>query len=91
MSAPKIKPNQIQQYKKRQDKLNNLLNSQPSRFLITPMQVLIISLIFIGNVMLLHILAKFIPTSSLPQVAMAVVVVLVSVVFSLISNKRLVK
>lgn len=81
MTKPKINT-QIQQYKKRQSKLNDLLNDQISRFQISPMQVLIISLIFIGNVLLLHILGKFVPTSSLPQVAMAVVVVLVSVALS---------
>jgi len=87
MSKPKINTNQIQQYKKRQNKLNGLLYDQLSRFLITPMQVLIISLIFIGNVFLLHILAKFVPNTSLPQVAMAVVIVLLSITFSFLSSK----
>lgn len=83
----KINMNQIQQYKKRQNKLNELLYSQPSRLLISPMQVLVISLIFIGNVFLLHVLAKFVPNSSLPQAAMALIVVLLSISFSLLSSK----
>lgn len=77
----------IQQYKKRQNKLNELLYNQPSRLLISPMQVLVISLIFIGNVFLLHILAKLVPSSSLPQAAIALMVVLLSIAFSFLSSK----
>lgn len=87
MSKPKVDANQIQQYKKRQNKLNEMLYEHTSRLQVTPMQVLIISLVFIGNVFLLHILAKFVPGSSLPQVALAVVVVLVSIAFSFVFSK----
>ncbi|AFM98987.1 hypothetical protein EHEL_090920 [Encephalitozoon hellem ATCC 50504] len=79
--------NQIQQYKKRQNNLNKLLYNQPSRLLISPMQVLVISLIFIANVFLLHILAKLVPGSSLPQAAIALMVVLLSIAFSFLSSK----
>lgn len=87
MSKPKANMNQIQQYKKRQAKLNELLYNQPSRLLISPMQVLVISLVFIGNVFLLHILAKLVPGSSLPQAAIALMVVLLSIGFSFFYSK----
>jgi protein transport protein SEC61 subunit beta len=79
--------NQLQQYKKRQTKLNELLNEQPSRLQITPMQVLMVSLLFIGNVFFLHVLGKFVPPSVLPQVAIAVVMVVVSMLISFAPSK----
>lgn len=85
MANPKI---QVHQYKQRQKKLNNLLYDDQTMFLITPLQVLIISLIFIANVFLLHIVSRFIPSSSGPQVALSIVVVIVSLLITLILNKK---
>ena len=87
MSRSTPSTNQIQQYRNRQNKLGKLLNSHASGLCISPVQTIMISLIFIGIVFVLHILAKFVPASSLPQAAVALLIVLLSVGFSFLSSK----
>lgn len=85
MSTSKI---QVNQFKQRQKKLNDLLYDDQSMFLITPLQVLIISLIFIANVFLLHIVSRFIPATTAPQVAVSMVVVVFSLLITALLNKK---
>lgn len=85
MANPKI---QVQQYKQRQKKVSKLLYDDQTLFLITPPQVLVISLIFIANVFILHIVSRFIPSSSGPQVALSIVVVILSLLVTFVLNKK---
>ncbi|WUR02871.1 uncharacterized protein VNE69_03092 [Vairimorpha necatrix] len=85
MSNQKI---QVHHFNQRQKKLNDLLFEDQSLFLITPLQVLIISLVFIANVFLLHIVSRFIPSTTAPQVAISIIVIIFSIIITFCLNKK---
>ncbi|KAM0687603.1 hypothetical protein COBT_001156, partial [Conglomerata obtusa] len=62
-----------------------ILKDQPSLFTISPDYVLIISLFFIATVFLLHIVAKYSTANYGLQVAMAIIVLVVSIGYAVVS------
>lgn len=80
------KPQNILQ--KRQKSAANLLKDEPTLFTISPDYVLIISLFFIGTVFLLHIVAKYSGSAYGLQIAIAVITLVISIAYALISSKK---
>ncbi|TBT99655.1 hypothetical protein CWI37_1264p0010 [Hamiltosporidium tvaerminnensis] len=68
--------------------LMKLLDEQPNLFSISPVHVLVISLIFIGTVFLLHLYARFGGKSGGMQLFISFCVFVGSVVFAYFINKR---
>ncbi|EOB11683.1 Sec61beta [Nosema bombycis CQ1] len=85
----KVPNNEVKQkqLRQRQKHLNELLYDDTTMFLITPLQVLLISLVFIANVFLLHIVSKFVPSNILPQASLSILVVLISIFFAVKISK----
>lgn len=68
--------------------LHKLLNEHAKPLEISPVHVLVISLLFIANVFLLHLYARFGPSSSVYQVFFATIILVASVLFGISMNKR---
>jgi len=68
--------------------LHKLLNEHSKPLEISPVHVLVISLLFIANVFLLHMYARFGPSSSIYQLFFAAVILGASVMFGISMNKR---
>ncbi|KRH94466.1 hypothetical protein M153_25200011616 [Pseudoloma neurophilia] len=73
---------------KTSNRIKSLMNSNLQPFYITPVQVLILSLFFIGTVFILHLYARFSPGTSSLQMIVAVAVFLISIFVSYELNKR---
>lgn len=65
----------------RNDALKNFLKSQPSLFTLQPIYVLVLSLCFIGNVILLHLLGRFGGGSTIFQGVLIAATLAVSLLF----------
>lgn len=70
-------------------KVKELMNTQLKQFIISPVHVLIISLLFIGTVFVLHLYARFSPGTTSFQMIIALIVFIASLVASYHMNKRL--
>lgn len=77
--------NQIQ---KRTKSLIRLTQEQNLFFTISPVHVLIISVFFIGTVYLLHLFAKLGGKTSLAQILVAVVTLIISIGYALYVHKK---
>ncbi|ELQ75393.1 Sec61 protein translocation complex, beta subunit [Trachipleistophora hominis] len=75
--------------KKQPSRVKELMNSQLKPFIISPVHVLIISLLFIGTVFVLHLYARFSPGTTSLQMVVAFAVLILSVFASYQLNKRL--
>lgn len=88
MKKMEVRRRQIVPSRPKNTPLHRLINDYDRPIEISPVHVLIISLLFIANVFLLHLYARFGSGSSLYQVVFAAVIVLASILLGMSMNKR---
>lgn len=81
--------NALEKKEKKENKVKNLMNSSLQPFYITPVQVLMVSLFFIGTVFLLHLYARFSPGTFSQQMIVASVVLTISLFVAYKINEKL--
>ncbi|KCZ82503.1 hypothetical protein H312_00161 [Anncaliia algerae PRA339] len=89
MKKIESKKQALSQPRHKSEVIKKLLSDELKPIQLTPVHVLIISLLFMANVFLLHLYSRFGSSSSLLQVMFAVLAVLVSLFFGLSLNKKM--
>ncbi|RVD90760.1 Sec61 beta subunit [Tubulinosema ratisbonensis] len=88
MKKIEVKKHVPSQTKNKREIINKLLSDELKPIQLTPVHVLIISLLFMANVFLLHLYSKFGSSSSSLQIVFAMLMVLLSLFFGLSLNKK---
>lgn len=88
MKKIESKKKQLFPSKTKSTAIHKLINEHDRAIEISPVHVLVISLLFIANVFLLHLYSKFGPSSSPYQVLFAIVIVLISILAGVSMNKK---
>jgi len=88
MKKLEVQKRQMFPLKSRNSSLERFVNEQDEPIKISPVHVLVISLLFIANVFLLHLYAKFGSSSSIYRMTFGAIIVLMSVLFGISMNKR---
>lgn len=88
MKKMEVRKRQMVPLRPKNTPLHKLINDYDRPIEISPVHVLVISLLFIANVFLLHLYARFGSGSSLYQVIFAAVIVVASVLLGMSMNKK---